>query len=388
MGTETVITPVATEAEMVDMRNEVNRQVAIDDMHNPENALRNRMEQADTPEHPEQVELIKLMQEDKTFVAIQNVMQVKNQISKIETIKDHAISRVKGMLPDDKISILEARAMNLDVDKVLALDMKKDEDWKIIKDIYTFEDGSMIHFTNEPDPKEVKAREMHRDYLVYLQRIRVETEKFDQYEKTVKAELDKLYAEMDEVLGETEANKVRNYASFADYYREWIIKTLAREDISDEIRNQLQKILDADNRGIELKFLRDEIERLIKRKGGTSSLMYGYRHNFQEMARKATAILLQKFSRYNYHLAFNKFFNIEERFFKDEIGEKYNNLFMFILFRFIKFNYDKFDNYWMITIGEIVTQLGFYSREASERPESNKEFTKNLRELLLLVINN
>lgn len=336
---------------------------------------------------PEQQEVYDLMRSDKKFVAIHDIMQLKNKVNEIRTMRDYALNQVKTMIPDDRISLLEARAVSLDKDALMKLDMNKDEDWSKVQQIYTFEDGGMIHFTSDPDTKIIKVREMHRDYLIYLKSIKEETAKFEVIERESKEALDKIYAELDEVLGEVEAAKVKDYATFAEYYREWIIESLKREDLSDSLRDQLQKTLNADNRGIELEFLKKEIRELISRKGNADSLMYGYRNNFVDTARKASAVLSSKFSKYNYHLALVKFYDLEKRLFPDQYGEKYNNLFMFILFRFIKANYEKFDNFWMITIGEIVTQLGLMLKNESEKSKSTNDFIKNFHEVMQLVVN-
>jgi len=351
----------------------------------PETTISNSL-QSEIHLTPEQQEVYDLMTSDKKFVAIHDIMQIKNKLNEISAVKEHAIEQVKSMIPDDRISLLEARAVALDKDALINLDMEKDADWEKVKSIYTFEDGGMIHFTNDPDTEIKKVREMHRDYLIYLKSIKEETAKFEIIEKESKETLNKLYKELDEAIGEAESARIKQYSAFADYYRDWIKESLKRDDISDQLREQLQKILDADNRGIDLEFLKKEIRELISRKGNADSLRYGYRNNFVETARKATAVLASKFSKYNYHLSLIKFYDLEKRLFPDKYGEKFNNLFMFIIFRFIKANCGKFDKFWMITIGEVVTQLGFLFRDESERPESSKEFVKNLQEVMDLVI--
>ena len=333
-----------------------------------------------------QQEVEKMIRADKMFVAVRQIMEVKNEINKVEAVKTEAIDRVRMMLPDDKLSILESRAVYLDPEAIGKLDMNKEEDWQKVKAVYTFEDGSMIHFTNNPDPDDIKIREMHRDYLVYLRKIDEETKKFEAAQSKIKGELDQLYKELDEVVGAENAEKIRNYASFSDYYREWIKEQLAKEDVSPKAKEYLQKVQDADDAGINLQFLFDEIEKLVRKKGNSDSLFYGYRNNFNTVAHKAGSVLASKFSKYNYHISFTRFWDIESKHFQHEIGEEYNNLFMFIMFRFIKSNYEKFNNFWMITLGEIVTQLAYLAKNPDERPESNNEFRENVVKLLKYVI--
>lgn len=338
------------------------------------------------PMSPEQEEVLKLMASDKKFVAVRQIMELQNKVNEAATIKDVAIGRISSVIPDDKFSILEARACMLDEQKIANLDMKKEEDWQKVLEVYTFEDGSKIHFSNEPDTKDIKCREMHRDYLLYIKRVKEETEKYEKFEKETREEIDKLYKQLDEVIGEEEGAKIRNYATFADYYRDWIVECLKRDDLSDTLRDHLQKTLDADNRGIELKFLSNEIREMIKKRGNTSSIRWGFNNNFPKTAESAAAVLAHKFAKYNYHLAFNKFYDIETRALGFE-DDKHNNLFMFLLFRYIKYHYERFDNFWMITLGEVITQLGFLLKPKEDRPESSIEFEKNVREILDLVIN-
>lgn len=334
---------------------------------------------------PEQQEILNLMQKDRTFVAIRQIMGVKNELEQIRTVKNGAISKVRAMTPDARVSIVEARAKELDAEAVGKLDMKKEEDWKKIEACYTFEDGSKLHFSNEPEVKDVKYREMHRDYLLYLRSIQVETEKFEVYETKLQNDIEKEIAEFEEILGKEEADKLRNYADFADYYRQWITKTLGRDDISPLARQKLQEIVDADNSGVNLDFLINEIKELISRKGDAKSLIFGYRNNYLEVATKAEKVLKTKFAQYKYEASMAKYFDFEKRFFPEY--EKYNNLFMFILFRYIKSNYEKFNSNWMITIGELLTQMGFITKPEEERPACSKEFEEAYRTVMSLVIN-
>lgn len=334
---------------------------------------------------PEQIEIIKLMEEDRTFVAVRGIMAAKNKIEEIRTVKDTAVRKVRAMTPDARVSIIEARAKALDAEAVGKLDMKNEENWKKIQECYTFDDGTVLHFTNEPEIKDVKFREMHRDYLLYLKSIQDETEKFDVYEAKLTKEIDDEIAKFGELLGEEEADKLRNYADFADYYRQWITNVLQRDDISPLARQKLEEIVKSDNAGISLDFLIKEIQDLIGRKGNASSLLFGYRNNYVEVATKAEKILTTKFAQYKYETAMTKFFDFEKRFFPEY--EKYNNLFMFILFRYIKANYEKFDSNWMITIGEILTQLGFLTKPETDRPPCSKEFEEAFRTVMSLVIN-
>lgn len=336
---------------------------------------------------PEQKEILNLMKTDQTFVAVRNIMATKNKIEEMRSVKDAAISKVHAMTPDARISIIEARAKDLDAEVVGKMDMKDDKNWETIKECYTFEDGSILQFSNEPEGKEkdVKIREMHRDYLLYLKKLNEETEKFNVYEQKLMNDIEKSIDDFGQIVGEAEAEKLRNYADFADYYREWITKTLERKDISPLARTALEKIVNADNEGISLKFLIDEIKDLIARKGNSESLLFGYRNNYAEVAAKADKVLKTKFAQYKYDAAMSKFFDFEKRFFPEYA--KYNNLFMFIIFRYIKSNYEKFDTNWMITIGEILTQLGFLTKKEEDRPACSKEFEESFRAVMSLVIN-
>lgn len=335
---------------------------------------------------PDKQAMYELMKSDKKFVAVQGIMQLKNTIKKMETVRDSASDNIKSMLPDDKVSIVEARVDDLDLEALDKLDMRKEEDWQKVKDVYTV-DGQLIEFATKPDSDKIKVREMHRDYLTFIKKFREESAKFDQIEKEYRESMEKLDKELEEAIGEEEAKEIRKYSSFAEYYLDWIDNTLAREDISDNIRSNLQKIKDYDTMGIKLDFLKNEIIRLKDKTGNTQSLLWGFRNSFAEIAEKVNDILSTKFPKYGYHLSFAKFYDIEKTYFKDEIDEKYNNLFMFVLFRFIKNNYNMFNNFWMITIGEIVTQLGFLARPVEERPKSSAEFVENVKQVVKLAAN-
>lgn len=335
---------------------------------------------------PEQREIYELMKADKKFVAVQGIMKMKNQLKQMETIKESAINNVKTMLPDDKISIIEARTDVIDLAVLESLDMRKDEDWEKVREVYTVDDD-IIEFSTKPTADKIKVREMHRDYLIFIKKLREESAKYEIAEKEYKESIAKLEDDLSQALGAAEASEILKKSSFGEFYIEWINKTLERDDISENVRKNLEKIKNYDERGIKLDFLKEEIIRLREKTGNTSSLMHGFRHNFEETAKKVNKIMSSGFEKYSYHLAFEKFYDIEKRFFANDIDEKYNNLFMFILFRFIKNNHNTFNNFWMITIGEIVTQLGFLARPEDERPSTSKEFINNFKEVIKLAIN-
>lgn len=342
-------------------------------------------EALDEARTPEQKEILNLMKNDKTFVAVRQIMEVKNEMMKVTSLRESAMAKVNAMCPDQNLSIVEARAATIDVEKMKNLDMTVAENWIKVKEFYTFEDGSMVHFTNTPDSDDIKIRELHRDFLIYLKSIKEENEKFDVYEQKMRADIKNLEDEFESIMGEEAAAKLRSYRDFADYHRQWIASTLERDDISPETRKQLEAIVISDNAGITLEYLIKEIKTLIERRGDAKSLLHGYRNNYVEVATKAEKVLSTKFAKYRYEIQMRQFFDFEKRFFPEY--EKYNNLFMFILFRYIKANYEKFDNNWMITIGETLTQLGFLTKPEENRPECNKEFEEAFRTVMSLVIN-
>lgn len=340
---------------------------------------------AENCKSPEDLEIIKLMESDRKFVAVRGIMSAKNKIEEIRAVKDTAIRKIHAMTPDARISIVEARAKALDAEAVGKLDMKNEENWKKIQECYTFDDGTVLHFTNAPETKDIKYREMHRDYLLYLKTLQDESEKFDVYEAKLRKDIDTEIANFEEILGTEAADQLRNYADFADFYRQWITELLKRDDISPLARQKLEDIVKYDNAGITLDFLITEIKDLISRKGNASSLLFGYRNNYVEVSSKAEKVLTTKFAHYKYDASMMKFFDFEKRFFPEYA--KYNNLFMFIIFRYIKANYEKFDTNWMITIGELLTQMGFLTKPEAERPACSKEFEESFRTVMSLVIN-
>lgn len=328
-----------------------------------------------------------ITQNDKSFVVVKQIMDSRNAISKMETMRDKANHMVKSMVPDDKLALLTARARTLDKEALANLDMAKDADWKKVEEVYTFEDGSKIYFANNPDTKDLTIRAMHRDYLIYLRTIEEENEKYELAQASIKADLDKIYAELDELIGKETADEIRSFKGFADFYINWIDKLLENPDVPEKAKEHFKKVKDADERGVNLTFLFDNVKETMSKKGNTDSLFFGFRNNFDAAAKSAVSILKTKFEKYGYHSAFPKFYNLEERFLP-EIGKEYNNLFMYILFRYIKFNYEKFDTFWMITIGEISTQIGYLAREDDEKPERCETFRQNVIKLLKCVISN
>ena len=330
----------------------------------------------------ENQELTNMMKEDKQFIAVHEIMQLKNKVNEISSMKEHAIKKVHEILPDDRISIVEARAAALDPEKIKNLDMRKKEDWEQVKEIYTMEDGGCMTFATNPNTDEIKVREMHKDFLIYLHTLKVESDKFDKIDKEYNQSVDEIMSQLEEIIGKEEADKINNYTTFTEYYRDWITKNLSKEDISPEIRKLLQKTLDADVRGITLDFLKSNIIK-VKETSGLKSLLWGFRKNYEAYANQARKIMSSRFEKYKYHISFNKFKDFESIVFPD-IPKEYNNLTMYLLFRFIRANKDTLDKYWMITIGEFLTQMGFMLK--TERPESSKLFEENLRELLNLII--
>lgn len=343
--------------------------------------------QADPNLPPENKELVDLMNADRTFVATRQIMMARNQINQIASVKDMALNKVNSMCPDARLSIVEARASVIDLDAMKALDMRKEEDWAKILECYTMEDGSIVAFSGDPDLNDLTTREMHRDFLVYLRSIKEENEKFEIVEKKLNAEIDELINNFEDIFGEEEAQKLRNYKDFTEYYRVWIGKTLEREDISDAARAMLTKIKKADDDGVNLEYIIKDIQAQISKKKDSGSILSGFNRSFLDVAQRAKKILGSKFAKYKFDAALETFYDFEKRAFPGEYDD-YNNLFIYLLCRYIKYHHETLDNNSMITIGETLTHMGFMLKEEKDRPESAKDFADAVRDLLDLVITN
>lgn len=333
---------------------------------------------------PEVKELQDLMTQDKTFVAVRQIMTLQNNFEQVRTTRQQAIAKANALCTDERISAVEARAMTIDEEALMKLDLKDKDAWEMVLAYYTFDDG-VVTFTNNPDVKDLKIRQMHRDYLLYLKHIKEETEKFDIYEQKMQKDIENFMKEFEEACGEEEAAKLKDYASFTDYYLQWIKKLVERDDVSDKCKAFARGVLDAEEAGITLNFLLADIRKLIDRTGSTSSLLHGYSHNYREVATKADKILKAKYAKYKYDVQMGQFYDYEKRFFPEY--EKYNNLFMFIIFRYIKYRYDALNNNNMITIGELLTQMGLMAKPKETWSENTKRFEEAYRAVMSLVIN-
>jgi len=321
---------------------------------------------------------------DPEFVVTRNIIAMQNELNAMRGARDHAKNKLLAMCPDSRMSIIESRVNSADIDAIAKLDMTKDEEWEKVHRFYVMDDGSEVHFSAEPDTKDKMYREMHRDYLVYLRKTHDETVKFEAYETQAMAEIESLSQELDKMIGiEDSANR---FKSIGELYRKKLTALANDENVPVNARTKINSIIDAMNDGLSLRKIIEEVRSLIARKGDASSLKYGYRSNFFPVAQRAGKILATKFAKYNYHIQFQNLDKFEERTLDGRYKE-YTNLFMFILFRYIRSNYEKFGNREMIVLGEIITQMGFMLRAPEQRPETNKEFEKHYIELMELVIN-
>jgi len=321
---------------------------------------------------------------DPEFVVTRNIIAMQNELAGMRAARDHAQHKLTAMCPDSRMSVVQARVLNADIEAIGKLDMTKDEDWEKVHRFYVMDDGGEVHFSVEPDTKDKMYREMHRDYLVYLRKTHDETVKFEEYEAKAMAEIESLSLELDKLVGiEDSANR---FKSIGELYRRKLTDLAADPNVPEKARVKVNGIIDAMDDGIRLTKLIAEVKTLIAKKGDASSLKYGYRSNFFPVAQRAGKILATKFSKYNYHMQFQNLDKFEERVLDGRYKE-YTNLFMFILFRYIRSNYEKFGNREMIVLGEIITQMGFMLREPVQRPATTAEFEKHYIELMELVIN-
>ena len=331
-------------------------------------------------------QLAEEMAMDAGFVVTNSVMKLRNEMASIKAERDRAMNKLKTMCPDDRYSILEARVMETDIEALAKLDMKKEEDWQKVLDIYTMEDGGVISFSLDIPETDIKYREMHRDYIIYVNSVNTETAKYNAVEAKVTAEIEEIFKEYAELVGEEEAAKARNVSYTAQYYRMFIEKLLSREDLNTDLKEKLLEYKEADHDGRTLRPIIEEIEKLLKKRNGdASSIIYGFRNNFIAVANAAKRALDAKFKKYNYSFALENLHDFEKRAFPGEFDD-YNNVFIFLLMRYIKANYEKFDNKNMYTIGEIFANMGFLLRPVEERPDTVVEFEQSVRKLLGLVI--
>ena len=315
------------------------------------------------------------------------IIDANSKLDEVRGVRQLASDKIKTMCPDDTSSVLMARATVLDLKTLESLNMHSMNDWMKVKEVYTCEDGRVIELAANPKD-EIRYREMHRDFLCFLKSYDEESKKFAVVEEKYNQDIAKAEAEFDAYRTANNLNIVDESSKFvsrAEYYQKTLAALSAREDISPETKTRIDEILHWSENGVGLTLLIEEVRGLIKKRGTASSIMHGYRNSYQSVAVQVEKVLRARFGKYNLVYGLSKFGNAEEQFFPEY--KEYNNLFMFILFRYIKYNYERFNNNHMIMLSEIITQLGYLKHQETDRPESSKQFAEAVRTMLSLVIN-
>lgn len=326
-----------------------------------------------------QDEIDRSILQDRTVLAYSTMLAAKNQLADLHNLKDAATERLKTMCPDDHFSAFEARVALLDIDAIGKMDMHDEVSWMKVKEVYTFEDG-MMHFSAEPKEDDIKYREMHRDFIVYIRKYNDETAKFEAADAQYKKEIEAIEEKYKDVFTSPDS---LGFKSMSDFYRQHFYKLLKDDRLSDKAHAYVQRVVDATEHGISLEVFIDEVHKLIDKRGDASSLLKGYRTNYLTIAQQVDKILRTRFAKYRLHLNFVKFYDVEKRFFPEY--EKYNDLFMFVLFRYIKHNYEKFTNDDFLMISEILTQIGYLKHPVEDRPADNAKFIENFHTLMDLI---
>lgn len=363
------------------MENNIEEKVETEEIRN-EDTVESSEQETQVEPNPidEKGNLADLLRADKEYEVMNNLIQLKSTIKTISGSKDAMKDKLKTQTTDPNIAIVESRLEAIDLETLKKLDLKNPKDVELIESIITIE-GQVLEVTIPVE--ESKKNEFFKDFLIYLKATAEETAKFEAAEAKFQIEYDKLMEECKELIGEEKIDELDGM-HLADFHRNHLRGLLDKESVNEEIKTQIRTIMSAQDAGATISYLKDNIKKQIDAKKNSRSIVQGYRNNFMDIVTQCDKILKTKFTRYNININTPAFCNLEDRFFPE--FKEYNDLFMFLLFRHIKHNYEKITKLEMLSFVETLLCVQWLNKPVEERPERIKVLEESIKEILTMVI--
>ena len=325
--------------------------------------------------------LSSIIANDKKYVVMDQLMNMKGVLNEIQGTRDAMQSKLKTQTSDPNIEIVESRLASIELETLKALDLKKDNDLELLKSIIEIE-GQTVEVSINID--ESKKMQFFKDFVIYLKTTMVETAKMDAAEAKFNEDMDKLMEESKDILDIDVKEKLNSFDA-TEYQHEYFNGLLAREDLKPETRVQIESIVASQKAGVTLDFLYDTIKDQIDVKKSSKSILAGFNTNLLGMSMQCQKILDTRFAKYKIRFNVPKFYDIEKKFFPEY--EKYNNLFMYLIFRHIKHNYEKFTKLDIVSIIEMLVNIQWLSRPLESQPPRIVELRESMRRIYAMIDN-
>lgn len=234
---------------------------------------------------------------------------------------------------DDQLNILSIRASELTEDAIKKASLEE------LKDIFVF-DGKFIGLSIIENLKEEDQTSAYRDFLLYLKETGSTEKELLDFEESNQSMLD---------LFPDEVKKAAENTFTWDRYIYNIFKEKMDDDNTPEAEKEsLKKILAMKDSALNLKPMKEYIQNEMNA-GRRKSLLHAFKTRFKDTLKSADKFAIaNKFKMY-----YPLYDNIEAT-----IGyEGYQNLFVYILARYVKFCSENFTKYDQVYIAQIIQNL-------------------------------
>ena len=297
------------------------------------------------------VDIDKMMSEvkdddDRVFLQIRIGMVFINAINTLMGTEQRMANFVKMLLPDsaEKTKIILARLEDIDPNKIDDLSLS------FIENLFNIE-GTPVRVTM-PEGAEVSDVEYKRLVIRQIKIFDEQAAVIDDYVKDIKERLNKHIPEDIQ-------------AMLADPIKldEWMISYFERkaqsQDITEEQREEYKKKLQAKEDGWTLRPMLDNIKQQINEKGNARSIRNGF-YRMQESVMTSAINIAQH---QGFSFPFNLMNDLDEKLLTEkEYNDKYKNLYVFLLARYIKYKGDHITEVDKVFITSAVSNIILLSR--------------------------
>jgi hypothetical protein len=318
-------------------------------------------------------ELEKLSEDDKTFILLRTAMVYYNGMNSIEAVIREMESLVRTLVPEtvDILKIILSRLEDINPNEIDNLSAG------FIENIFTI-DGKPVKVTL-PEVGEFDNLEYKRFVIRQIKVCDEQVAVCVEYAKEVKA---KYEAEIPEYV----RKMVGNMVATDEWVTNYLIKKSNDPDMSDAMREEFKEKLKYREYAFTLepiiKSITDQIER---RTDGSESIRKGFFMNKERVLNAAVNIS----SKCNFSFPFNMMNDLDKKLFPEgTYDEKYKNLFIYLLARYIKYRSEAITDKEKIFFTNLCSNLVILNRPGAieKYPELADKMRKSIGKCMDLVV--
>ena len=310
----------------------------------------------------------KLSPLDQKYYQVQRAITFISAMNKIDSEINRIMLQVHSIVPAtrDELKIIIARMSDIKPSEIKNLSLG------FMKQLFTIE-GKEIG-VNMPDTGTVKEPEFYREVIRFFKAS-------DEQVAAAQVWVDGLRDKFNKDIPEDVKTIISTFENMDNYMHSYFNAKLEDPNVSPEEKESVSNTLKYTDYGKTLDPLYDSLKAFIEHKG-SRSILHGYRTQGQLVATLKKAIKVCKENQITFPIQLLE--HIEKKLFGEEKYKNYDNFFLYLLSRHIKFKADSITHYDRVFISQAFSNLVTVMRESEEHP--CKKLSDTMKESISRVI--